>query len=150
MARVAEAAGISKGGLLHHFANKQDLIAGLLADLLSQADDQLEELAAANDRQQGAFAQAYLDYVRTGDHANQTATGIFAAAALDDGDLVLAQATFARWQERLIDDDGIDETTALLARVVGDGLWLIDLFGLAPPTAEQRAALAKLIEDRLD
>lgn len=149
LARVAEKANVSKGGLLHHFASKQALIAALLTDNLESANQQLEQLAAENGRDRGAFAQAYLDYVRTGQHSTGTAASVFAAAALDDGDLGPARAMFENWQERLIVDDLISPETALLARVVGDGLWLIDLFGLAPPTPEQREILLKLVEDRL-
>ena len=36
------------------------------------------------------------------------------------------------------------------ARVVGDGLWLIDLFDLAPPTAQQRGALIDMVEELMD
>lgn len=148
--RVAEVAGISKGGLLYHYATKQDLIVGMLEATLRETDDRLNDLADANGRASGAFAQAYLDFVRSGDHAEaNTASSIFAAAALEDGDLTLAQERFQQWQGRLIADDGLDETVGLLARVVGDGLWLIDLFGLAPPTDQQREALCALVEDLL-
>ncbi len=148
--RVAHAAGVSKGGLLYHYPTKQALIAAMLDRTLARADHQLHELADQNDRTSGSFAQAYLDYVRSGQPDElDSATGIFASAALDDGDLGPAQAQFSTWQNRLIDEDGIDPTVALLARVVGDGLWLIDLFGLAPPTKEQRGLLIDLIEDLL-
>ena len=149
--RVATVAGVSKGGLLYHFGTKQELVIALLANTLGRADAELQSLAAANDRAKGAVAQAYLDYIRSGRHDEvDSASGIFAAAALDDGDLEPARAMFHQWQERLVEDDGIDTTTALLARVVGDGLWLIDLFGLAPPTTEQRNALFELVEAAID
>lgn len=149
--RVATAAGLSKGGLLYHFRTKEELVVALLTDTLGRADNELESLAAANDRANGAFAQAYIDYVRSGRHHEvDSASGIFAAAALDDGDLEPARAMFRQWQDRLLDDDGIDAATALLARVVGDGLWLIDLFGLAPPTPEQRDALFGLVDAAID
>lgn len=145
--RVAETAGLSKGGLLYHFASKQALILGLLTDTLARADVKLEELAEENDLDEGSFTKAYLDYVRTGQHDEVDAgAGVFAAAALDDGDLQPARSQFAEWQDRLVSSDGIDPTAALLARVVGDGLWLIDLFGLAPPTPAQRDALCDLVE----
>lgn len=149
--RVAEAAGISKGGLLYHYPSKQALVSAMLERTLRRADDRLNELADGSDRTDGRFAQAYLDYVRS-DQPTQldSATGIFASAALDDGDLTPAHEQFAAWQKRLLDDDGLDPTRALLARVVGDGLWLIDLFDLAPPTDEQRAALVQLVESLLD
>ena len=145
--RVAETAGVSKGGLLYHFASKQELVLGMLTNTLGRADAALNAMAIENSLTDGAFTKAYLDYVRTGQHDEvDSGAGVFAAAALNDGDLAPAQAQFAEWQSRLVDHDGIDPTAALLARVVGDGLWLIDLFGLAPPTAAQREALCELVE----
>ena len=145
--RVAETAGVSKGGLLYHFASKQELVLAMLTNTLGRADVSLNALANENGLTDGAFTKAYLDYVRTGQHDEVDAgAGVFAAAALNDGDLAVAQKQFGQWQQRLIEADGIDPTAALLARVVGDGLWLIDLFGLAPPTTAQRDALCELVE----
>lgn len=149
LGRVAENAGISKGGLLHHFGSKQALIVALLTDTLEQADADLNDLAQANKRTSGAFTQAYLDFVRTGQHTNGTATGVFAAAALEDGDLGPARTMFNQWQKRLVNSDGVDQDTAILARVIGDGLWLIDLFDLAPPSPAQRERLFRIVEERL-
>ena len=139
--RVAAAAQVSKGGLLYHYGTKQELLNALLEDTLRRADDGLEALAASSGRSTGAFAHAYLDFVRHRSHRDDTAAGVLAAAALDEGDLAIAQDRFSSWQERLLSDDGLSETDALLARVVGDGLWLIDLFDLAPPDDRQRALL---------
>lgn len=147
--RVAAAAGVSKGGLLYHYGTKRELILGLLDATLKSADRELNQLSETNERTAGSFAQAYLDFVRTRQHDSGAATGVFAAAALEDGDLEPAQAMFAAWQQRLMHDDGLDPTMALLARVIGDGLWLIDLFGLAPPSNADRAKLFELIESLL-
>ena len=148
--RVAAAAQVSKGGLLYHYGTKQDLLNALLEDTLRRADDGLEELATESERDHGAFAHAYLDFVRSRSHRDDTAAGVLAAAALDEGDLTIAQRQFANWQQRLLDRDGLDETAALLARVVGDGLWLIDLFDLAPPDDRQRAALLDHVADLVE
>ena len=149
--RVAETAGMSKGGLLYHYGTKQELVASMLSRTLSRADERLNELADSSELNSGAFAHAYLDYVRTGQPEElDSAAGIFASAALDDGDLTPAKKQFATWQQRLLEEDGVDPTVALLARVVGDGLWLIDLFGLAPPTDEQRHSLIALVEQLLE
>lgn len=137
--KVAARAGVSKGGFLYHFGSKDALIIGLLNQLMGSLDNDLNVLAEGIDHGQGAFALAYLDYVREPTKtATDTAVSILAAAAVDDDLLDSTRATFQRWQNRLRDDDGLDEVEALLARVVGDGLWLIDLFDLAPPTVEER------------
>jgi len=147
--RVAATAGVSKGGLLYHFGTKQELVVAMLMHTLGGAGDRLEDLAA--DGTPGSFATAYLDYVRSSEHIRRgAAVGIFASAALDEGDLAPAQDQFATWQQRLVDDDGIDPTVALLARIVGDGLWLIDLFGLASPTEADRKAVLDLVQSMVD
>ena len=151
LARVADEAGVSKGGLLHHFGSKEDLVSGLLEQTLSDASC-LDELTDGDGP--GAFAKAYLEYVRRPDeHQADAATAVFAAAAAGDGELGPAADVFEAWQQRLMHDDGLDPALGLLARIVGDGLWLIDLFGLARPSAEDRAAVidlvARLLDDRV-
>ena len=149
LARVAEEAGVSKGGLLHHFGSKEDLLTGLLEQTLAEADDGLDRLT--DGAGPGAFARAYLEYVRRpGEHQADTATAIFAAAAAGDGELGPAADVFERWQCRLMHDDGLDPALGLLARIVGDGLWLIDLFELAQPSEAQRAAVLDLVTRLLD
>lgn len=148
--RVAEAAGVSKGGLLYHYPTKKALIAATLDRTLQRTGQRLDDLSEANGRPIGGFAKAYLDYVRSGEpDALDSPTGIFASAALDDGDLAPARLQFEEWQDRLL-DDGLDQTLALLVRVVGDGLWLIDLFGLAPLSTEQRDSLISMIENMIE
>ena len=146
--KVAARAGVSKGGFLYHFDSKDALIIGLLNQVMGVLDHELNVLAEGIDTSQGAFALAYLDYVREPSKAaTDTAVSILAAAAVDDDLLDSTRATFRSWQDRLRHDDGLDEVEALLARIVGDGLWLIDLFGLAPPDAEERRKVLDLVSD---
>src|SRR3546814_2434190 len=61
---VADAAGVTKGGLLHHFPSKQILIEALFADLLeqldAQLDAQLEGELEGDARSYGRFTRAYV------------------------------------------------------------------------------------------
>jgi hypothetical protein len=60
------------------------------------------------------------------------------------------QQTYAEWV-KLLEQDGIDPVTAQIVRLAVDGLWMVELFGLAPPDAETREnvlrALHALIGD---
>ncbi len=144
--KVAARAGVSKGGFLYHFGSKDALIVGLLNQVMSVLDRELNVLAEGIGEQPGAFALAYLDYVREPTKAaTDTAVSILAAAAVDDDLLDSTRATFTGWQDRLLHDDSIGEVEALLARLVGDGLWLIDLFGLAPPSAQERRRVLDMV-----
>ena len=148
--KVAARAGVSKGGFLYHFGSKDALIVGLLNQVMGVLDHELNVLAEGIDSNRGAFALAYLDYVREPTQAaTDTAVSILAAAAVDDDLLDSTRATFHRWQDRLRHDDGVEDIQALLARIVGDGLWLIDLFGLAPPTAEERSKVIDLVSNMI-
>lgn len=146
---VASEAGLSKGGLLYHFSSKEELVVALLHDAMDRVDADLQRLVSGGKK--GAFARAYVEYVRA-PHAywEESATSVFAAAALEPGRLQQVQGLFEEWQTRLIEHDELDPMLALLIRIACDGLWLIDLFGLASPSTEQRAEvldfLIQLIE----
>ena len=147
---VADGAGVSKGGLLYHFASKDDLIVALLDQALVATEVEIEARAAELDGIPGAFAIAYLDYVREPNRPEvEFASSLLAAAAIDPQLLASARASFARWSERLASQDGISEAAGLLARVVSEGIWMIDLFGLAPPTEAQRADVLALTVDMI-
>ena len=146
--KVAETAGVSKGGLLYHFPSKDDLIVALLDQTLRATELEIEARAAEMGGEPGAFAVAYLEYVREPNRPDiEFASSLLAAVAIDPRLLANARATFARWSERLMSDDGIDPATGLLARVVSEGIWLIDLFGLAPPSESERAEVLALTID---
>lgn len=128
--RVAERAGVSKGGLLHHFPTKEDLLTGLLEREL----DRFEEAVRASGR---PFLEGY---VRLG-HRDET--GVFlvllAASALYPGLLERARARFRAWLGRL--PPGPE---ALLVLLATDGLRLADLLGTLSPPERERALEALL------
>lgn len=61
MQKVADFAGISKGGLFHHFKNKDELIAGVIELFIAQINTAI--LAQINDlgEQKGVFTKAYVN-----------------------------------------------------------------------------------------
>jgi|AntRauTorcE11898_2_1112593.scaffolds.fasta_scaffold12005_3 AcrR family transcriptional regulator len=143
---VAAEAGVSKGGLLYHFADKQALLAGLLEAALQHFDDAVLQRAAADSRP-GALVRAYAEASEsTASALPDLFPALLAAAAHDPALLAPAQDHFRRWQQRL-EADGVDPVDALLVRLAADGLWFADAYGLAPPTgARRRALLARLVQ----
>lgn len=63
---VAAAAGVTKGGLFHHFSSKQALIEGLFADLLARVDAEIDAAIVADPKPRGSFTRAYVNAVFTG------------------------------------------------------------------------------------
>ncbi len=135
---VAEAAGVTKGGLLHHFPSKQALINAVFADLLDALDRQLDARIAADPEPHGAFTRAYVDSVFAIEpEGNAAVWAALAISMLTDPPL---RRLWSSWvegrQHRHCDTDG---TRALAAvRFAADGIWLADLTGV---TVEERVGM---------
>ena len=146
IAAVASEAGVSKGGLFHHFASKDLLIAGLVDRYVATFDALLD---AAGDAP-GAATEAYL---RSAEHdagpAAEPDIALLAAALVNPAALDVLRARYRQWQARL-DSDGIDPQVASIVRFTVDGMWLADVLALAPPSAASRrrivAALRELLQ----
>lgn len=138
---VSQAAGVSKGGLLHHFPNKLSLLDGLFDDLTGKLERAIAEKMQADPEPKGRFSRAYLAVC-------------FAPGGMEDGEgwKVLTVALISephlrerwrRWAEAHIDENlGMDSSIdAMLVRYAVDGLWLAELLGTPVPAPERRQAL---------
>lgn len=57
---IAKAAGVSKGGLLHHFRSRDELLLALAADLLQRFRDAVQAAADPADRAEGRLMRGYI------------------------------------------------------------------------------------------
>lgn len=145
---VAARAGVSKGGLQHHFSSKQELLEALSAKVLQHFMGQVETLAGADTDLHGRNTRAYLrasadGFVETGERE------LWKAAMM----LVMARpefrTPFQEWESGLLDQDiahTADATGLLLCRLAADGLWLADLLGHRTIDPAQRAELVQQLE----
>ena len=131
---IAADAGMSKGGLLYHFASKEALVAGLCERMLQRFDEELESLVEAEGGGPGAWSRAYLastvtDEGKPADNSAQLMAGVLATLGRDSAHLEMVREHFTRWHQRL-ENDGLDRSTATIVRLAADGLWLSALLGL--------------------
>lgn len=148
---AAHQAGLSKGGVLYHFASRDALVAGMVERIIDEFDHDLEQ-AQGDDHTPGAFTRAYLRSTLApgGDQRtreDRLGAALIAAAAAQPELIRPLQRAFHGWQAR-IEDDGLDPARATALRLAADGLWLSELFGLAIPSASLRARLGAEL-DRL-
>jgi AcrR family transcriptional regulator len=145
---VAAAAEVSKGGLLYHFASKDALAEGLLARLRDRSAADADAIRSASD---GAVAS----YVRTsapGNASTGLARSYLATLRLADGSETgrSARATLAEVDaagfDALLADVG-DPVLALLAQLVGDGLYLRTLTGTPLPAGLDVEQLLERIQE---
>ena len=145
---VAKAAGVSKGGVLHHFKTKDALVRGLVERLVLQFEEAMT-LAQRGDKQPvGRFVRGFL---RTMENPMLASVGraLLAAVAHNPDLLQPLRDHFNRCHER-IQADGLDPSVAYECVLVSAALWYEAIFQLPPPPQEVVDALrAKLLAKTL-
>jgi AcrR family transcriptional regulator len=147
---AAAEAGVSKGGVLYHFPTRDALVRGMV-DRLGSAFDadlqyHLDAAGAAGAGADGAFTRAYVLATispAAGDERDtRLGAAVIAGMAADPALLEALRERFAGWQRR-VEGDGLAPGLATVVRLAADGLWLAELFGLAPPSRELRSVIAE-------
>ncbi|MEO8607779.1 MAG: TetR/AcrR family transcriptional regulator [Chloroflexota bacterium] len=141
---VAQLAGVSKGGLLYHFPNKEALVEGMIDHYLSQFEARLDSYLQVSGvtPKPGDWLRAYIHATFDTD-AEETAisAGLLAAIAVNPDLLKPLQARYDTWQARIVAESGENRALATIIRLALDGLWMSDLFGMAPPDGALRAEI---------
>jgi AcrR family transcriptional regulator len=124
---VADRAGVTKGGLLHHFDSKQALLAAVFADLLDQLDREIDRSMAEDPNPEGRFTRAYVRACFADRPLGaQSLWAALAVSIMSDPPL---KALWSRWldqrQARHHATDGDPAFT--LVRLAADGIWLADV-----------------------
>lgn len=139
MQAVAEAAGVSKGGLIHHFPSKKELVEALFDDVMDDFDREVERLLATDPGGQGCFTRAYIDATLNMLWAkNPSQMAVLSILMLSDAHL---RQRWNDWiQAREKRHATTDSTPHLqVMRLAADGLWLARLSAMnLPPRAELR------------
>jgi AcrR family transcriptional regulator len=145
---LAEAAGVTKGGVQYHFRSKDTLYQELLDYALSLFDLALEEKAPPGSKP-GAWLHAYVD-LSLGpptpyDHAVAT---LLAGIPVNDERASPYRRFAAKWKERA-NADGQDPATNTIVRLAADSVWMERAYLSASSTeiARVKKRLHRLIDE---
>jgi len=127
---VAREAGVSKGGLMHHFRSKDELMAALADDLFDQFAHAVEERIDPDDHAPGRRLRAYVratfdDLEKTQDAVEQTT--LMATLSSFPEAARRAQERYRRWN-RTLAEDGVDPERILVVLRACDGASIAPLF----------------------
>jgi AcrR family transcriptional regulator len=139
---VAAAAGVSKGGLLHHFPDRQALAHGLVHRALAETD---AAMAGAADR--GTAAATWLRLSAADGPEQAAARALLSVLRVSAGGVDLPPDVghaVQRWQSAIEAEVG-DPVHADVVRLVGDGLFTEALLGAAPAPERVEALIAHLL-----
>lgn len=119
---LATAAGVSKGGLIHHFPSRDALLAALAEQSIAAVDTALEQAVGRGD-----LLQTWLELSLPDQHGValfQSLAAVFFAGRSDHSAIqVLVSEANQRW-EVLLESELGSATAARAARLLGDGLLL--------------------------
>jgi AcrR family transcriptional regulator len=150
---VGAEAGVSKGGVLHHFGSKEALIEAVLRALFDEFEACINRFAEADSRPAGRWLRAYVhatfdDEAPAMEVSAALLVQIVQSAAL----LSLVRAENDRWQTRL-ESDGLPPARAAVIRLAADAWWTNRLLIGATDDDSLRPALRdellRLIESAL-
>ena len=148
LAAIAQAAGVTKSGLMHHFPSREDLFAALVEQVITRFWAEVNAHVDPADDRPGAFTRGYVRAL-TGDSAYlaelNSATGLLAQLGVDSMEHVLAvdPEDPARWN-RAFEADGLPAGRVWAVRYAAEGIAIG--IGTAYVTDEQlRLARAELL-----
>jgi AcrR family transcriptional regulator len=149
---VAAEAGLSKGGLLHHFPTKDRLIEGMVIRCAEHwracSMEAYEQAAEGPGRMaRGLINHGLSDAKSWTEQCRRSSAAVFAALAQNPALIEPMRAAYADVRERLVEDGlpaGVGEAVAAAI----DGLWLYSVIGLPVDQAQlvrMRAALEEML-----
>ncbi|WP_321927043.1 TetR/AcrR family transcriptional regulator [Burkholderia sp. BCC1998] len=145
---VAERAGVTKGALQYHFANKQGLLDALFGQATERFATQMAARRAVDSHGDGAAARAYLHAVL--DTAQPAASTDVLRVLV--ASMITEQETRARWSVPMREWTRPDPVpleraaTLMICRLAADGLWISELLDSVEISAELRAEIVRQLD----
>lgn len=127
---VAQQAGVSKGGLLYHFPNKDALMGGMVEHLIQDFEAVLQTEFDQDDAPgtPGQWVRAYIRATLRFSKQSLALIARLSSIAADSPNLLEAAKVYdQQWRQR-VETSGIDPTKATIILLAVDGIWLSEVF----------------------
>lgn len=143
--KVADAAGTSKGGLFHHFKNKEMLIASVFELFIAQVNTAILQEIAQHEDKFGVFTRAYVNVFFTNDDIGLSSDWAGLIRAMN-AESQLA-ALWANWLDNKLKNYAHTDSDIRLQsiRCAVDGAWLNRI--LEDDLSDMHAYLLSLIDN---
>lgn len=140
---IAKKAGVSKGGLMHHFPNKQVLLDALGDQMMAFLDNHIREAMEQDPDPEGRFIRAYLSISLLPEDAPQKKLMI-AACLTGPHD----ERTHQRWHDWIESKmtNSRRYVRDMIVKYAADGLWFDAMHCVKLPANMRSAIIQRLIE----
>jgi len=147
---AAREAGVSKGGLLYHYASKEALLMGLLSRLADYISLDFEAVLAAQPPSPARATRAVIawsfDHPEAVCQQHQRSAAVFLAAFHHDSAMLAPiRDVFARIRDR-VREDTLPQGVVLAVMAACDGIFMAEMLNLyAQPPEDMQAMRAALL-----
>lgn len=145
---IARRAGVSKGGLIYHFASKDDLIMALAADRLSAFRKEVADRVDPTDTTAGRWTRAYLETLLApvADEAAARESLALIAQLMTIPEVAELAGKEAAIVERELAEDGLPASVTALVVAAADGLNSAPMWGASASGPQHRLLGRRLVE----
>ena len=143
--KVAQAAEVSKGGLMHHFQTKDALLRAAAQDTIDRFEAQLADEMAADDDDQGRITRAYVNVALDSEQPVLHEASPLVLSYLNNKEGVERPNRFETWQ-RQTEHDGLDVVLATIIRFAVDGILYTELIDNQPIPAELKTEILSRLQ----
>ena len=129
---VADAVGVTKGGVMHHFTTKNALVMEIFYDAMKKFEVEVGAAMAKDPVHFGSFTRAYINAtISLGEKGQQefNSQATLYVLMLGDGEL---RELWAEWSNAQLEKHQATDNseTLCMVRLVADGIWLSDFSGI--------------------
>ncbi|TCC98126.1 TetR/AcrR family transcriptional regulator [Pedobacter frigidisoli] len=141
---IAEKTGVSKGGIIHHFSNKEELLDCIMKRSLIELTEWIIEEKKITGTENGSMAYLQVILKKNGDaHYKCTMRVIMQAILVNEKYVLLWEEWFA---EHIIHGCRSEQNVnSLIINLVTDGLWYADNLGRNRISAHQKEQIAETL-----
>lgn len=145
---VAREAGVSKGGLLHHYPGKDALIGGLFDQVVEWFAGQIEAVIETDKTYPARFSRAYLRVIAAIDMTAPEERRLAVLVLMLSSDPLYC-SQWNNWVDARLREHSRTDLTPLARtlRLAADGLWLSDLGGGPDSNPGTRREILGFLED---
>ncbi|MEM7346834.1 MAG: TetR/AcrR family transcriptional regulator [Chloroflexota bacterium] len=145
--QVARAAGVSKGGLLHHFPDKKALLQAAIQDIVTQFEARLVEATNDEEPDEGQFTRAYIRAgLQTEPSHSSEVSPILLAFLRSSNTAESVDTRFNYWHKKTT-EDGLDMVMATIIRLAVDGLLYTESIDAEAIDAQLREQIVERLLD---
>ncbi|MBM3760704.1 MAG: TetR/AcrR family transcriptional regulator [Acidobacteria bacterium] len=132
--KVAKQAGVSKGGLIHHFPSKEALLGAMHDHAFQLIDLQMQRILSEEPEAPGRYLRAYLKCnLESISNGIPSVFQIVAEMSLAEPELFRTKRECIRGMMAMVEGDGVDPVMGHIIAAASDSIWLQVLFGLTEP-----------------